>query len=152
MTRFWKSWLTIWCVGVGVFGLVLYGAGFEATTAPAAALFSAFGNPLPADPDRYLRFAIALMGAVTFGWSVTYYAAFRAVWALEPIASVAIWRILTLGAAIWYAIDSFASAANGFPANVASNTVVVIAYLIPLVATGLLRRPVAIRAPLPARP
>ena len=78
MTFFWQRWLTLWCAGVGVFGVILYGAGFPTTTSVAATIFSAFGNPLPAEPDRYLRFATSLMGAVTAGWAVTYYAAFRA--------------------------------------------------------------------------
>ena len=48
---FWQRWLTIWCVGVGVFGLILFGAGFPFTGSPAAQVFVAFGNPLPDEPD-----------------------------------------------------------------------------------------------------
>ena len=139
MSSFWKRWLSVWCLGVVAFGLVLYGAGFAATTAPAAEIFAAFGTPLPADPDRYLRFAISLMGAVTCGWGVTFYAAFRAAWSLEPARSAGVWRILTIAAAAWYVIDSSSSVANGFAVNAVSNSLLVAAYLIPVVASGVLR-------------
>ena len=138
MTQFWKTWLTIWCIGVGVFGLVLFGAGWPTTDKVARAIFALFGNSLALEPDRYLRFAISLMGAVTFGWAVTLYAAFRAAWLIDHGGAAPIWRIVTIGAAIWYVIDSTASIANGFAANAASNTIVVVAYLIPVLASGAL--------------
>lgn len=138
MTAFWRSWLTLWCIGVGVFGLILYGVGFPATTGLARVVFAAFGNPLPAEPDRYLRFTTSLMGAVTAGWAVTYYAAFRAAWALDGGAGATVWRVLTLSAGLRYAIDSFASATTGFPLNVVSNTVLMILYLIPVLVSGVL--------------
>ena len=138
MDIFWQRWLMLWCVGIGAFGLVLYGVGFPATTSGAAAIFSALGNQLPSEPDRYLRFAISLMGAVTAGWAVTYYAAFRAAWKLAGEARAATWRLLTTGALAWYAIDSVASIANGFPLNAVSNTVLIILYLVPVVATRVL--------------
>ena len=139
MTKFWQGWLTLWCVGVGAFGAILYGVGFPAATAPAAAVFSAFGNPLPAEPDRYLRFAISLMGAVTLGWAITYYAAFRAAWTLHGETSAIVWRILTIGTVAWYVIDSLASIANGFGLNAVSNTGLLIAFSIPVLATRVLR-------------
>ena len=138
MTQFWKTWLTIWCLGVGVFGLVLFGAGWAATDGVARAIFTLFENPLPIDPDRYLRFAISLMGAVTFGWAATLYAAFRAAWLLEDGAAAPVWRIVTTGVTIWYVIDSAASISNGFALNALSNTIVVVAYLIPVLASGAL--------------
>ena len=140
MTIFWQRWLTIWCIGTGVFGLVLFGVGFPATTSAAGMIFSAFGSPLPAEPDRYLRFAISLMGAVTAGWAVTSYAAFRAAWMLEGTASVAIWRLVTVAMVSWYLIDSFASIANGFALNAVSNTVLIVTYLAPLLMSGVLSR------------
>ncbi len=140
MTKFWQRWLTLWCIGVGLFGLILYGVAFSATTGPAAALFAAFGNPLPPEPDRYLRFATSLMGAVTAGWSITFYAAFRVAWTLEGGQRAAIWRVLTIGVGTWYLIDSYASLMTGFALNVVSNTVVVVAYLIPVFAAGALSR------------
>ena len=135
---FWRRWLTLWCAGVGVFGLVLYGVGFAATTAPAAAVFALLGNPLPLEPDRYLRFATSLMGAVSLGWAMTLYVACRAAWRLTGAASVAAWRGLTLAAFVWFVIDSNASIANGFPLNAVSNTGLLVLFLIPLLASRVL--------------
>lgn len=140
MTVFWQRWLTMWCIGTGVFGLIFFGVGFPATTSIAGTIFSAFGNPLPSEPDRYLRFAISLMGAVTAGWAATSYAAFRAAWMLEGEASVAIWRQLTGAMVAWYLIDSFASIANGFALNAVSNTVLIVTYLAPILISGVLSR------------
>jgi hypothetical protein len=136
MTSFWKNWLTLWCLGVGVFGLALYGAVHPATTAPIGAVFELLGNPLPADPDRHLRFALSLMGAISVGWAITFYAAFRAAWALDDAASRPVWRWLALAGLAWYAIDSIASVMTGFPLNVLSNTVLAAALLIPIWASG----------------
>lgn len=134
MTIFWQRWVMLWCVGVGVFGLVLYGVGFAATTAPAAAVFAMFHNPLPADPDRYLRFTTSLMGAVTLGWAITIYVVCRAAWRLSGPDAAAAWRGVTAAAIVWFVIDSIASIANGFPLNAVSNTVLLILLLIPVLA------------------
>ena len=135
MTGVWKNWLTVWCVGIGIFGLVLFGTGWSATEGTARAIFALFGNPFPIEPDRYLRFSTSLMGAVTLGWAVTLYAAFRAAWLLEDAVAKPVWHLLTLGIGTWYFIDSAASVANGFAANAISNTVLVIAYLVPVFAS-----------------
>lgn len=138
MTAFWRNWLSIWALGVAVFGVVLYGYGYAGTSAPAEAAFAVLGNPLPDEPDRYLRFAVALMGAVTLGWAVTFYAVFRAAWAMEPTAATPVWRLVTIGTVLWYAIDSTASCANGFSLNAASNTVLMVTYLIPVLTSRVL--------------
>ena len=151
MTTFHRNWLTIWCLGVGLFGLLLYGAGHAATTGPAAALFALFGNPLPVEPDRYLRFTISLMGAVTFGWAATLYAAFRAAWWLDGAAAAPIWRLITAGVLVWWAIDSAASIATGFGINAVSNTIVLVLFLVPVLASGVLS-PTTARTGTAARP
>ena len=139
MSTFWKNWLTLWCLGAGMFGLILYGAGFASTTAPTAMIFDLFGNPLPDQPDRYLRFAISLMGAVTLGWMITFYTLCRAAWSLDDAAARPLWRGAALSLGVWYVIDSYASIATGFPLNAVSNTVLAGAILWPIVATGKLR-------------
>ncbi len=138
MTDFDQRWLTVWCGAVALFGLILFTAGW-ATTDPIARMpFALLGNPLPAEPDRYLRFTTSLMGAVTFGWASALYAAFRAAWAL-PSGTGPVWRTITGGIAVWYLIDSVASIANGFALNAVSNTVFVALYLVPLLRSGVLR-------------
>ena len=135
MNSFWQRWLTLWCVAVGLFGLVLYGAGYAATRGPTAVLFGAFGNPYPMEPDRYLSFTTSLMGAVTFGWSVALYTSFRAIWLLERESSASVWRILSVGVVIWYIIDSVASVANGFGLNAVSNTLFTVLFFVPVIAS-----------------
>lgn len=121
-----------------MFGLVLYGLGYPATSGPAKAIFALFGSPLPAEPDRYLRFAVSLMGAVTAGWGLTLVIAFRAIGRLSRLDAAQAWRRLTLGMLAWYTIDSLASWTNGFGANVVSNTAVLILYLVPVMGAGMM--------------
>lgn len=136
MNRFWRFWLTCWCFAVGLFGLLFYGVGFSATTSPAAVIFAAFSNPLPNAPDRYLRLTTSLMGAVTAGWAITLYVAFRAAWALDDPIRMYLWRGTTAALLAWFVIDSGASIATGFALNAGSNTILLLAYLIPVLVTG----------------
>lgn len=140
MARHWQAWLTAWAVGVVVFGLLLYGLGSPATSGPAASIFALFGNPLPTEPDRFLRFAVSLMGAVTAGWGLTLGIAFGAISRLPALDQARVWRWLTLGTLAWYMIDSLASWTNGFGANVVSNTVVLGLYLVPVLASEVLEQ------------
>lgn len=139
MTNFWKNWLTLWCIGVGLFGLLLAGAVSDATDGPLRALMSAWGGPTPYDPDAHHRFAYGLMGAVTFGWSISLYAAFKAATMLGD-AGAPIWRILVTGALLWFLVDNTISIATGFWVNAVSNTVILALLFVPLLASGVLRR------------
>lgn len=142
MTTFWRNWLRFLCVGIAVFGLVMLGTGWPASDGAARAVFALFGSPLPVEPDRYLRFTASLIGAVTLGWAVVLYAAFRALWALDHATAAPIWRALTLGAVIWYVTDSAASIANGFALNAVSNTLIMALLFVPVLqAKVLVARP-----------
>ena len=141
MAIFWQRWLTLWSIGIVVFGLILYGVGYPATTSLAGSIFAALGNPLPDGPDRYLRFTTSLMGAVTAGWGLTLYAAFRALWAADSDPTTSTWRRLTLAMIVWFVIDSGASIANGFALNAGSNVVLMIAYLVPVLASRVMFPP-----------
>lgn len=138
MSDFWRNWLTIWCIAVAVFGAVLMGGAFEATSGPVRLLFDVLDGPGDPVYDAHFRFSLALMGAVTFGWSGTFYAAFQAAHALERRARP-IWLLITASALGWYAVDSALSIATGFAMNAASNTVLLIGYLVPLFASGVLQ-------------
>lgn len=132
MSQFWRTWLNIWCVAVGVFGVVLAASAFEATRGPVVLLYTLLGGAAPVF-DPALSFSIALMGAVTIGWSLTFYAAFEAAHALGA-QSGRIWRLITVSVVVWYVIDGALSALTGYALNIASNTVLLIGYLIPLFA------------------
>jgi hypothetical protein len=139
MSKFWQNWFLAWAVFVTLFGLVLAGGAFPATDGLTQTLFGLFGNPLPTDMDSHHRFAIGLMGAVTMGWGLTYFGAFKALFLLEPAKAAPIWRWLLLASLIWYVVDSAISIATGIWMNAVSNTIVIITLLIPLIKSGAMR-------------
>jgi hypothetical protein len=139
MSAFWKNWLTLWCLGAGLFGAVLYAAGFPGATGPTDLFLRLIGNPWPADAGKHLHFAFGLMGALTIGWMMTLYTLCRVAWSLDDAAARPLWRGAALSIGVWYVIDSYVSIATGFPLNAVSNTVLAGAILLPIVVTGQLR-------------
>lgn len=139
MTGFWRQWMAVWRLSVAGFGLILAGGAFEATSGPARMIFALLGEALPLEMPATLRFSIALIGAVTLGWWLTLEAAFRAIDLLGDRAGP-VWRALTLSVAGWYLIDGALSAATGFALNIVPNTGLLAGYLIPVLATGVLRK------------
>ena len=139
MGKVWQNWLSAWAILVTVFGLVLAGGAFAATDGLTTMLFTLFGNPLPADIDAHHRFAIGLMGAVTMGWGLTFWGAFKALYTLNNAAAAPIWRYLLGVSLVWYVVDSGISIATGFWINAVSNTLLLALLLIPLVKSGALR-------------
>ena len=139
MTGLWKTWMTVWCWAVVVFGLALAGAGLPATDGLTRVLFAILGDPASFHLDNQARFTIALMGAVTLGWALTMATAMRAAIALGD-AGRPVWVGLTGSLLVWFVIDSSLSIATGFPLNAASNTVILVTYLLPLWRSGVLRR------------
>ncbi len=139
MSGFWKGWLNVWCLAVAAFGLVLAGGGIEATSFPADLLLTAFGSHGAPDWAPHLRFSVALMGAVTLGWAITFAALFMAAHRLGAEAGP-VWRLATLGVLVWFGVDSALSVATGFALNAVSNTVLLITYLIPVIASGVLAK------------
>ncbi len=135
MTPFWRNWLLLWCMAVILFGIVLAGAAFEASSGPARAAFTLIGRPLPEMPDSLHRFLLALIGAVTIGWGLTLLAAIRT--AAAP--SRPLWVGLTVAVLVWYVVDSLLSVVTGFPLNAVSNTVLLAGFLLPVLAARLLR-------------
>jgi len=132
MSSFWRTWLTAWCFAVGAFGALLAAGAFEATRGPVVLLYTLLGGAAPVF-DPALAFSVGLMGAVTIGWSLTFYAAFEAAHALGAQGG-RIWRLITVSVIAWYVIDGAISALTGFALNIASNTVLLIGYFIPLIA------------------
>ena len=139
MSKVWQNWFSAWAIFVALFGLVLAGGAFAATDSLTAALFALFSNPLPADIDAHHRFAIGLMGAVTMGWGLTYFGAFKALYVLDSATAAPIWRYFLGISLVWYVVDSGISIATGFWINAVSNTIVIVLFLIPLVKSGAMR-------------
>jgi hypothetical protein len=140
MNKFWQNWLGAWAFLVTIFGLVLAAGAFAATDGLTAALFALFGKPLPADIDSHHRFAIGLMGAVTMGWGLTFWAAFKALFALDTATAAPIWRFIVFASLAWYVIDSAISVATGFWMNAVSNTLLTVMLMIPILKSGALKR------------
>lgn len=139
MSSLWRNWLTVWSVVVVVFGLVLAGAGLEPTDGVAEALLSIMGPSGGFEWTPHLRFATALMGAVTMGWGLTFFAVFGAANRLGDQAGP-VWRLLTLALVVWFVIDSVLSVATGFWLNAVSNAGLLTGYLVPVLASGVLRK------------
>lgn len=139
MSPEWLRWYRWWCGAVGLFGVVIALGAFDATSGPALALYDALNGAadLTAPPDR---FSVGLVGAVTIGWSLTMWAAIRATFLLDAPGSRSVWRLLVVSLAVWYVIDNVISVATGYALNAVSNTVIVAAFLYPLVKTGALKR------------
>ena len=135
MSAFWRGWLNVWGWLVIVFGLVLAGGGLDATDGVAEMLLTVMGGGAAFEWTQPLRFTTALMGAVTMGWGLTFLAVFMAAHRLGDQAAP-VWRLATLGAVVWFVVDSSLSVATGFWLNAVSNTGLMIGYLVPLLASG----------------
>ena len=138
MTKFWRNWLTIWCWGVVGFGVLLAGAGFPATQAPTQLLLTILYDGGAVELDQLARFAVGLMGALTMAMGLLMGIGIGAADTLGT-AGAPVWRRLVMAAAAWYVVDSAISCANGFTLNAVSNTLIMIAFLIPVLASGVLR-------------
>jgi len=139
MTRLWSTWLQIWCWGVLAFGLLLVTAAIPGLDGAARALFEAFSgvSPEAAMFDHpSVRFGLGLQGALTIGWAMTIFPLLDA----ARTIGTPVWRALTAALLAWFAIDSAVSVATGFWINAISNTALLIAYLTPVLASGVLKR------------
>ena len=133
------GWMTGWCGAVGLLGLILVGGGFEVTSSPVRILFDFLNSSGELDLNPYMRFSLAILGAVTIGWSLTLMVVIQAANQLEKRVSKPIWMGITTSIAIWYAIDSILSIATGFWLNAVSNTIFSATFLIPVIRSGVLR-------------
>ena len=72
------------------------------------------------------------------GWGITFLATFMAAHMLGDQAAP-VWRLATGGALAWFVVDSALSAATGFALNVAPNIALLIGYIVPVAASGVMR-------------
>lgn len=136
MTNFWKNWFTLWCAFIILFGAILAGAGLEPTDGPATMVYAMVGAAAT-DWTPHLRFATALMGAVTMGWGITLLFAVRAASAMG-VQGAGLWRGMAIAIIVWFVVDSILSVATGFWMNVVSNAVLTAGFLIGIVGSGAL--------------
>lgn len=139
MSGFWRNWLTVWCWVVGLFGLGLLGGGLEATSSPVRLLFWILNSAEPLDLNAQMRFSLAVMGAVTIGWSITLAAAIQAAILLDERGRP-IWLFLVGAVTCWFVIDTPMSIVTGYAMNAVPNTLILVAFLLPILRSGVLKR------------
>ncbi len=135
MHGLWATWIRVWCWGVLAFGVVLATVAVPPLDGLVRALYSLFsggGENAAAFDTNAMRFGLGLQGALTMGWALTFLAAIR--------TGAPIWRELTAAVLIWYVVDSAISVSTGFALNAVSNTVLTIAFLVPVMASGVLNQ------------
>ncbi len=140
MSRFWRTWMMGGCLAVGLFGVILAASAFEATAGPTRLLFGLLNARVAFDPDAHLRFSLAVLGAVTVGWSLTLWATVQAAHLLGDQARP-VWGLVTASLVIWYVIDTALSLATGFGLNTIPNTVFLVVFLLPIIRSGVLKTP-----------
>lgn len=140
MTPIWQTWLRVWCWVAGGFGGLMAGAGWSATSAPTQAFIAAMhsGGAVPFDPP--LRLAYAMVGSLTLALAILVAAGARAAVALAD-RGTPLWRAMTLALLVWFVIDSSVSCATGFVLNAVSNTLLMVGFLVPVLASGVLFAP-----------
>ena len=139
MTVFWRTWLIVWAWSVIVFGVVIAGGAFDATSGPIRFIYESLQGPGPITFDAPMRFNQGGLGAVTIGWGVT------VLMMLRPVIDLGekgrpFWIAIATGLAAWFVIDSALSVATGFGLNVIPNTALAVGFLIPMFATGKLKK------------
>jgi hypothetical protein len=142
MSAFWRIWLIVWACNVILFGAIIAGGAFEATSSPISALYDLLQGPGPITNDPALRFSLAVMGGVSIGWGVTGLLAILAAIKLGDRGQP-VWNAVTLGLIAWFISDSALSIATGYGLNVVPNILLLGGYLIPLVANGKLMKSAA---------
>lgn len=138
MARPWSIWIVVWCWSVIAFGALLVTGAIPAVDGPARALFVLFsGDPATGEVFDHpaVRFGIGIQGALTMGWGLTMLAMVQ-----MPSIGPRQWQALTMALCAWYLLDSAISVATGFWINAVSNTALLVAFLIPVLASGVLKR------------
>jgi hypothetical protein len=139
MSGFWRNWMMAWCGAVALFGLMLMGGAFDATSAPTRIFFGIIGGGRELNLDDQMRFSMAVLGAVTLGWSVTMLGAIQAAILLAERGGPA-WRMVAAGVVAWFVTDTPLSIATGYGVNAIPNVIFLAAFLLPLFASGVLTR------------
>lgn len=134
-----NPWMTAWCTAIGLFGLIIIGGGFEATSGPIRIFFNLLNGPGELDLNPHMQFTLAVLGAVTIGWSLTLLVAIQAAQQIERPSRRSIWIGIVASFVVWYVVDSSLSIATGFWHNAISNTIISATFLIPAIRYGLFR-------------
>jgi len=139
MSRFWRNWLTVWCCATALFGIILAGGGFEATSGPVRLVFNSLQGPGELDLNAHMRFILGVLGPITVGWSLTMWTAIKVTLQLDRQAARPIWMLLIASVACWFIVDSCVSINTGFWRNTIPNVAYMATFLLPIVRSGVLK-------------
>jgi hypothetical protein len=139
MTGMWRNWMNSWCIAMIVSGLIFVLAALPVTDVFARLFYDFVYWPLDGQSgfSDAARPTIAILGAVFFAWAVMMQGVVKI--ALDDPKSP-LWRVIIVGVVLWYVVDSAVSVACGIPVNAISNTVILAAFLVPILGSGVWRR------------
>jgi hypothetical protein len=140
MSGFWRNWFNGFCLALLVFGIVLAGGAFAATTGPIRLLLVVLGQSDDIVFQPALRFSLGVLGAVTIGWAISFYTTIQAAIDLEQRGRP-LWRGMVAAALGWFVIDNILSVATGFALNIIPNTLLLAQLLIGIRGSGVLKPP-----------
>ena len=138
MSNFWRNWFAIFCLSLTIFGVMLSGAAFKATSAPVQFFLTWLGGDPAIGFDPSLRFSLAVLGAVTIGWAMTLYATIVAAIDLGPRGRP-LWQGMTVAVLVWFVVDCGLSVATGFGRNVIPNLAVLALFLVGVRGSGVIK-------------
>jgi hypothetical protein len=130
MTGLWKNWVWAWWSVMMAAALVFWLAAIPGLDAPVLVFYDMIHWPFDGMSGftEATRPTAAILGAVFLGFALAVGALMRA----------GLWREATMIIGVWYVTDSAASVLTGVPVNALSNTVIIVAYLIPVLASGVI--------------
>ncbi len=138
MSGFWRAWFFIWCLSIGLFGVVLALGALPATDAPVRLVLALTHGPTEPLFDPPLRFSLGVMGGVSIGWAVMlHFVVQEAI--RQGAAGRPLWNAISAGMITWFVIDSALSCATGYGLNVIPNIGLVGIYLVGLMRSGALK-------------
>ena len=137
MSKSYKSWLDAMCGVVVLFGFIMAGGALPASEWPARLLLE-WQNQGPLAIDRAARVTLGVLGGVMCGWGVTLYAAFQAAHMIGD-RGAHIWRLILASMVFWFVVDSSLSVATGFALNALMNVGFLLAFVVPIGLSGVLR-------------
>ena len=138
MSGFWRSWFFIWCVSIGLFGVVLALGALPATDGPVRVVLALTRGPTEPLVDPPLRFSLGVMGGVSIGWAVMLHFVVQEAIA-QGAAGRPLWNAITIGMLTWFVIDSTLSVATGYGLNVVPNIGLLGMYVLGLMRSGALK-------------
>ncbi|MCA3692430.1 hypothetical protein [Aquidulcibacter sp.] len=140
MASLWRRWVIGWCYLVLALGLVFTGSAWPQTDAAVRLFYDVIYWPLDGQSGWHesLRLTAAILGAVMMGWALTLLTLVQT--ALKH-PQLSLWRPMTGAILVWWVVDSSISVALNTPGNALSNTGFLLLYLIPVLASGVLKKP-----------